>query len=436
MTTTTTKADDVQITATFVTSIPNPKYVVPPSPITVPGKLTRYGLSEVINHLLDLERTIPFDFFIDGHLLRTSLAKMAQKLNKSAEQTLVVEYVPAQMPPEEAKAEEKRDWISSVSGSWRTAMVAGCYDGSVYVYDSRGEEIESLVGHEGYVTCVTLAPPPPSSSSGCLVVAGGTDCTARVFRLDENGKRKGERTHKVFRGHDMQINCVASTTTRASSPEDVGNSVRLFCTGSDDTTVKLWNLDGGMDSEEDATKRDKEKEGKDGNKNKRKLDDEKTQNNESGSAMLTLEGHTERVTGCAFENPRSLWTCSWDRSIRNWDVETGEMRESFVGTDESARTCLAVRKRVDDLDMTGTETTCVVAHGGTDSIVRIWDPREGNASGGTMLLRGHQVRFFFLLYDDFSSFASTTTRVLPRLSFDTNRAGDDQIIYLHSLSYS
>ena len=195
----------------------------------------------------------------------------------------------------------------------------------------------------------------------------------------------------------MQINCVASTTTRASSPEDVGNSVRLFCTGSDDTTVKLWNLDGGMDSEEDATKRDKEKEGKDGNKNKRKLDDEKTQNNESGSAMLTLEGHTERVTGCAFENPRSLWTCSWDRSIRNWDVETGEMRESFVGTDASARTCLAVRKRVDDLDMTGTETTCVVAHGGTDSIVKIWDPREGNASGGTMLLRGHQVRFFFLI---------------------------------------
>ena len=106
--------NEVQITATFVTkTITNPKFIVSPSPITVPGKLTRYGLSEVVNHLLSLStaasggeenenetKSIPFDFYIDNCLLRTSLAKMAKKLSKSAEQTLVIEYVPAQMPPE------------------------------------------------------------------------------------------------------------------------------------------------------------------------------------------------------------------------------------------------------------------------------------------------------------------------------------------------
>ena len=69
---------------------------------------------------------------------------------------------------------------------------------------------------------------------------------ARVLRLDENGRRRksddeDEKTrsgggvirHKVFRGHDMQVNCVATTTTRL----DDENSVRLFCTGSDDSTV-------------------------------------------------------------------------------------------------------------------------------------------------------------------------------------------------------
>ena len=72
----------------------------------------------------------------------------------------------------------------------------------------------------------------------------------------------------------MQVNCVASTTTRASNEDNEGdgddgeNSVRLFCTGSDDSTVKLWDLDGGMDSEEDASekkKRDEEKESNDNN---------------------------------------------------------------------------------------------------------------------------------------------------------------------------
>jgi ribosome biogenesis protein YTM1 len=84
--------NEVQITATFVTkTITNPKFIVSPSPITVPGKLTRYGLSEVVNHLLSLAaseenenetKSIPFDFYIDNCLLRTSLAKMAKKLIK------------------------------------------------------------------------------------------------------------------------------------------------------------------------------------------------------------------------------------------------------------------------------------------------------------------------------------------------------------------
>ena len=60
-----------------------------------------------------------------------------------------------------------------------------------------GKEIERLNGHEGYVTCVTLAPPAAKTQKGCVVVAGGSDCTARVFRLDENG-RKTRQKHKVF----------------------------------------------------------------------------------------------------------------------------------------------------------------------------------------------------------------------------------------------
>lgn len=46
-------AEETQITCKFVTRLPE-KYRISPTPFAVPGKLTRYGLSEVINHLLDL----------------------------------------------------------------------------------------------------------------------------------------------------------------------------------------------------------------------------------------------------------------------------------------------------------------------------------------------------------------------------------------------
>ena len=63
--------------------------------------------------------------------------------------------------------------------------------------------------------------------------------------------------------------------------------------------------------------------------------------------------------------------------------------------------------------MTGTETMWVSAHGGTDNIGRIWDPIEGNASEGTTLLRGHQVRSRICFMISFllrSSFFDTTFR--------------------------
>ena len=86
-----------QVQVTFVTT--SSSYVVTDAPITVPTKLRRYGLSEVINHLLgrtglssvdsfkqpqasdclvacsSLEKLIPFDFLIKGEFLRTSIQK-------------------------------------------------------------------------------------------------------------------------------------------------------------------------------------------------------------------------------------------------------------------------------------------------------------------------------------------------------------------------
>lgn len=60
------------------------KYAVPETPLAVPANLNRLGLSEVVNQLLSLEKRVPFDFSIQGQLLRSSLAKHLESHSVSA----------------------------------------------------------------------------------------------------------------------------------------------------------------------------------------------------------------------------------------------------------------------------------------------------------------------------------------------------------------
>lgn len=62
-----------QIRVQFET--PHARFRVTDAPIAVPARLKHEGLSSVICHLLALEPAMPFDFIIDGVLLRGSLRR-------------------------------------------------------------------------------------------------------------------------------------------------------------------------------------------------------------------------------------------------------------------------------------------------------------------------------------------------------------------------
>ena len=124
-----TSGEETQITCKFVTRLPE-EYRISPTPFAVPGKLTRYGLSEVINHLLALDPPKPFDFLVDGELVRTSLEKLLLRKGISAESTLDVEYIPAVGPPSPEATGAHEDWVSAVDGGWAPAVATGCYDGA------------------------------------------------------------------------------------------------------------------------------------------------------------------------------------------------------------------------------------------------------------------------------------------------------------------
>ena len=57
--------DDDQMSVRFITRIKDPALTVPDSAFFVPTKLARYGLSTVINHLLNLGLFLVFPFVSD-----------------------------------------------------------------------------------------------------------------------------------------------------------------------------------------------------------------------------------------------------------------------------------------------------------------------------------------------------------------------------------
>jgi ribosome biogenesis protein YTM1 len=118
-------------------------------PQAIPASLKRYGLSQIINHLLGLgemhrwagrtrpsrrwtsqpahgdgappsprisntpapaEPARPFDFIVNGELVRKSLDKHLLEHNISPEAVVEVEYVPAIAPPEPKASIPHDDW--------------------------------------------------------------------------------------------------------------------------------------------------------------------------------------------------------------------------------------------------------------------------------------------------------------------------------------
>ena len=238
-------ASDVEIAVSFVTRLPE-EFRVSESAIEVPGRLTRYGLSEVVNHLLGAPTPTPFDFLIDGTLLRTSLAKLALRLGKSAEATLVVEYVPALGPPTAAETTKCEAWVSSIDGSWAKAVVTGSFDGKARLWSPVGKLLCELEGAEERVCSVSLAPPSAGADAenACVVLAASADHTLRSYAVTLTGKKCELGEQRVFKGHEGTVTDVASAY-----------GARLFASCSVDCTARVWKIDGGESANEKVTKK-------------------------------------------------------------------------------------------------------------------------------------------------------------------------------------
>ena len=192
------------------------------------------------------------------------------------------------------------------------SILASCSeDGTVKLWFKDGSLKNTLIGHSGVVFSVAV--------SGNVVASGSGDKTVRLWDIT-NGNVVGF----PLIGHSDWVLSVAVA----------GN---LVASGSRDTTVRIWDIKTG---------------------------------DPVGSP---LRGHSKDVCGLAFSPTRILVSCSKDKSIIAWDLNTGSAKFTLRGHEHYV-SCLAFSQ------------SGLLASGSWDKTVKGWD-----IQAGTLLwtLRGH-----------------------------------------------
>ncbi|KAM7268709.1 hypothetical protein ACFE04_010875 [Oxalis oulophora] len=357
--------DVKRIQVRFVTKLEAP-FKVPANSIAIPSNLTRLGLSSIVNTLLksgDSDwNTEPFDFLIDGELVRMSLQQFLLAKGISAERTVEIEYIRAVAPRKEEEPSVHDDWVSAVDGSSPGFILTGSYDGfgrydyPVMVWKGPGLCTLVLEGHGGALSSVCIIN-AEADSQNVTAATGSKDRTLRLWKFNaENSAHDNPtkiRSFKILRGHKASVQCVAANT-----------SGDMVCSGSWDSTINLWRTD------------DLDTEGGQVSVKKRKAKDQ-VESQLEGEAASTLVGHTQCVSSLVWPQNDTIYSSSWDHSVREWDIETGKDTTSiFCG------------KPLNCIDVGG-EGSSLIAAGGSDHILRIWDPRIPGSTSPVYLFSSH-----------------------------------------------
>ncbi|GAV65690.1 WD40 domain-containing protein/NLE domain-containing protein [Cephalotus follicularis] len=349
--------EERRVQVRFVTKL-KPPLKAPSNPIAIPSNLTRLGLSSIVNTLLkagDPElQTEPFDFLIDGELVRMSLQQFLLAKGISAERTLEIEYIKAVAPRKEEEPSLHDDWVSAVDGSNPRFILTGCYDGLGRLWKGAGLCTHILAGHSGAVSSVSII--NKKGVESVTVATASKDRTLRLWKLNTEDSVYHPMkitAFKILRGHKASVQSVAAQT-----------SGDMVCSGSWDCTINLWRTnESEAESDEVSIK-------------KRKVNNQ-SESQLEGEAVATLVGHTQCVSTVIWPQHETIYSASWDHSIRRWDAETGkDLSDIFCG---KVLNCVDV----------GGEGSALIAASGSDPILRIWDPRKPGTSAPVYQFSSH-----------------------------------------------
>jgi ribosome biogenesis protein YTM1 len=334
------------------------RWRVSDAPIQLPTRLTRAGLSEVINHLLAADdsgyKSRPFDFLLEGELLRGPLGKALAKQGLSGEAVATLEYIECVPPPKPERTSAHQDWLGALAAhpGGSGLMLAGCYNHAAYVWDAEGRQRAELAGHTAAVKAVAWL--RGSDAAMMRAATGSKDHTVRMWRLEQ-----------ASRDSAMTCVCEASLVGHTSSVESLtaNPSADRLCSGAWDGGLHLWSLEDVAE----AAARTGGNGGSDGQSSKR-AKGQRGSSAQTASApadvspKATFTGHQGSVNALCWPTAALIYSGSWDGTIREWQVDVETTSATLAG--QPAVLCLDVSLE-----------SALVASGHSDHALRIWDSR-------------------------------------------------------------
>lgn len=324
------------VEARFITKLED--FQVTDTPFRIPSSFGRYGLSGLINHLLNLSPPKPFDFLIENEFLRSNLEDFLKKRQISLETTLTIEYVEAITAPEPENTLTHNDWISSLV-NFEKYVITGSYDKLLRLCDPEGQVLFECEGHTEPIKSLTPinAAAIGAKKDSLAVASASMDHSILLWEMNPKSKTHSVKVKAV--GHSASVESISS----------IPNTSDKFVSAGWDSHLFVWDVADASGAIPTESKRRKS-----------------SQVLQLKPKML-LEGHSQCISTVIWATLRNVLSGSWDNTIRTWDVETATNTTIHPGP--TAVHSLAYNP------MEG-----YIASGHADRQIRLWDPRHPEAS--------------------------------------------------------
>ncbi|WVR04492.1 ribosome biogenesis protein YTM1 [Kwoniella sp. DSM 27419] len=361
---------------------------IPTSTYFIPSAWRRFQLSELINKVLQNnaengKKPVPFEFLINGEVLRGSLENWVKRNRGGDEESQIdVEYVRSTMPPEEAGRVEVEDWVSGLSLARSGHILLSSYLSHLQILPrsttspaaSSALYTLPLPTTLGATSCTWVS--PSTQETDILVAAGGVDRLVHVFNIPSLLPESASSPREVYtlHGHSAPISSVIASSAG-----------REIVSASWDGTLNFYALPSSEPTEHQVPAEPLSYLPGQGNKKRRKMEKEAggrdpieglTDGDASGEGGWrrapdgVMRGHHGRVGGVTWDklDAGRVWSAGWDGAVRGWDVDTGAAAVVRQGPNDKSALC------IDQFRANGT-----LATGNMDRTICLWDTRQATS---------------------------------------------------------